>query len=130
MTFQKISHDLLHFSPLYRVNLIIQRKHFYTINFQILILNSNTMLKKSVLTSILILSMIGLFAQKSITSGIPLIGSTAPSFTAQSTNGEISFPGGSVSAWKVLSHPRDFTPVCSSELLELAQKRKTLKSWE
>lgn len=86
------------------------------------------MLKKSVLTSVLILSMIGLFAQKSITSGIPLIGSTAPSFTAQSTNGEISFPGGSVNTWKVLfSHPRDFTPVCSSELLELAQKQEDFK---
>ncbi len=85
------------------------------------------MLKKSVLTGILFSSLIGLYAQKS-TSSIPLIGSKAPSFTAQSTKGEITFPGESVSTWKILfSHPRDFTPVCSSELLELAQQQEEFK---
>lgn len=85
------------------------------------------MLKKSVLTGILFSSLIGLNAQNS-TSSIPLIGSKAPSFTAQSTKGEITFPGESVSTWKILfSHPRDFTPVCSSELLELAQEQEEFK---
>jgi peroxiredoxin 2/4 len=52
---------------------------------------------------------------------IPLIGETAPSFTAESTNGEITFPDIYGRNWKVLfSHPQDFTPVCTTELLELA----------
>lgn len=52
---------------------------------------------------------------------IPLIGSKAPSFTTQSTNGKITFPDSFGNNWKILfSHPQDFTPVCTSELLELA----------
>jgi peroxiredoxin (alkyl hydroperoxide reductase subunit C) len=52
---------------------------------------------------------------------IPLIGSKAPSFTAQSTNGKVTFPESFGNNWKILfSHPQDFTPVCTSELLELA----------
>jgi peroxiredoxin (alkyl hydroperoxide reductase subunit C) len=51
---------------------------------------------------------------------IPLIGEKAPSFTAQSTNGVINFPEDYSGQWKILfSHPQDFTPVCSSEILEL-----------
>ncbi|KAF0236817.1 MAG: peroxiredoxin [Prolixibacteraceae bacterium] len=54
-------------------------------------------------------------------SKIPLIGSDAPSFTAVSTNGKLKFPSDFGNNWKILfSHPQDFTPVCSSELLELA----------
>ncbi len=52
---------------------------------------------------------------------IPLIGEEAPSFTAESTTGTINFPSDFGSSWKViLSHPMDFTPVCSTELIELA----------
>jgi len=52
---------------------------------------------------------------------IPLIGDNAPAFTAQSTNGEVKFPGDYGRSWKILfSHPQDFTPVCTTELLELA----------
>ncbi len=52
---------------------------------------------------------------------IPLIGEKAPSFTAESTNGTINFPDDFGHSWKILfSHPKDFTPVCSTEILELA----------
>ena len=52
---------------------------------------------------------------------IPLIGETAPSFTAESTNGTVNFPDDFGRKWKILfSHPQDFTPVCSTEIMELA----------
>ena len=52
---------------------------------------------------------------------IPLIGEQAPSFTTQSTSGIINFPYDFGSNWKIiLRHPMDFTPVCSTELIELA----------
>jgi len=70
----------------------------------------------------LFFSLAALSAQEKNTSRIPLIGENAPSFTAESTNGQITFPGDFGSKWKILfSHPADFTPVCSSEILELAQ---------
>lgn len=59
---------------------------------------------------------------------IPLIGSQAPSFTAKSTNGKMTFPDDFGNSWKILfSHPQDFTPVCSSELLELAYMQKNFE---
>lgn len=52
---------------------------------------------------------------------IPLIGEEAPSFTTETTEGIINFPSDYGSNWKIiLSHPMDFTPVCSTELIELA----------
>jgi len=52
---------------------------------------------------------------------IPLIGSKAPEFSTNSTNGNITFPTDFGKSWKILfSHPADFTPVCSTELLDLA----------
>ncbi len=63
-------------------------------------------------------------AQTSSSQRIPLIGSKAPSFRAPSTQGMISFPGDFGDHWKILfSHPRDFTPVCSSEILDLAYRQ-------
>jgi len=60
-------------------------------------------------------------AQQYINQQIPLIGSEAPAFTAVSTHGETSFPDDFEGNWKIIfAHPRNFTPVCSSELLELA----------
>jgi len=52
---------------------------------------------------------------------IPLIGEKVPSFTAETTSGTINFPDDFGKNWKIiLSHPMDFTPVCSTELIELA----------
>lgn len=56
---------------------------------------------------------------------IPLIGTKAPSFKAPSTQGPVSFPDDFGMKWKILfAHPRDFTPVCSSEILELAYNQE------
>lgn len=56
---------------------------------------------------------------------IPLIGEEAPSFYAESTTGPVNFPSDFGKNWKViLSHPMDFTPVCSTELIELAALQK------
>lgn len=52
---------------------------------------------------------------------MPQIGDTAPSFVSESTQGTIHFPEDFGRSWKIIfSHPRDFTPVCSTEILELA----------
>ena len=52
---------------------------------------------------------------------IPLIGEEAPSFTTETTAGTINFPLDFGRNWKIIfSHPMDFTPVCSTELIELA----------
>ena len=50
------------------------------------------------------------------------LGDEAPNFTAQSTKGEINFHEYIDGSWAVLfSHPKDFTPVCTTELGTVAQ---------
>src|ERR1700760_4220506 len=50
------------------------------------------------------------------------IADTAPDFTAETTQGSISFHEWLGNDWGVLfSHPKDFTPVCTTELGYMAR---------
>ena len=50
------------------------------------------------------------------------LGDIAPDFTQASTQGEISFYEYVGDRWVVLfSHPKDFTPVCTTELGAVAR---------
>ncbi len=56
---------------------------------------------------------------------LPRIGDKAPDFTGQSTQGLLKFNEWQHGKWTVLfSHPADFTPVCSTELVELQKNIK------
>lgn len=80
-------------------------------------------MKKSFVIFLFFILLAGLsMSQENKEVRIPLIGESAPSFKAESTMGPVYFPEDYFGKWKVLfSHPADFTPVCSTEILELAE---------
>lgn len=72
-------------------------------------------MKKILIIIILALIYSGVYSQ------MPMLGDKAPKFSATTTNGDINFPDDYFGKWKILfSHPAAFTPVCTTELLELA----------
>lgn len=52
------------------------------------------------------------------------LGDEAPDFTAETTEGEVNFYDYLGDSWGLLfSHPADYTPVCTTELGELAKRK-------
>ena len=61
---------------------------------------------------------------------LPLIGEKAPSFVAETTQGQITFPDDYKGKWVVFfSHPADFTPICTTEFMTFASMEKEFKKW-
>ncbi len=60
---------------------------------------------------------------------LPLIGEKAPSFKAETTQGEINFPEDYEGKWVIFfSHPADFTPVCTTEFMTFASMEDEFKA--
>lgn len=84
-------------------------------------------------TNILMLFIATIFAaemtaQENKPVRIPSLGEMAPSFEANATTGKIKFPDDYYGKWKIImSHPAGFTPVCTSELIELANIQEDFK---
>ena len=59
------------------------------------------------------------------------INEIAPNFNATTTNGEIDFHEWIADSWVILfSHPKDFTPVCTTELGYMASVENEFKEYQ
>ena len=57
------------------------------------------------------------------------INDIAPNFEAKTTEGDVNFHNYLDKSWGILfSHPKDFTPVCTTELGYMAKIEKEFKS--
>lgn len=67
---------------------------------------------------------------QTLTEAKPIrIGDVAPDFTAETTEGKISLHQWAGKGWVIFfSHPKDFTPVCTTELGEVAKKAEEFKN--
>ncbi len=86
---------------------------------------------KTSILSIFLLSLIVISAraQNSNLPKIPSLGEIAPSFDANSTMGKIKYPDNYYNKWRIIvSHPGAFTPVCTSEIIELAYLQEDFKN--
>jgi peroxiredoxin 2/4 len=80
------------------------------------------------LSNLLTIILLASYCSMAQTTRGPLISGSAPSFSAESTMGKIHFPDDYFAKWKILfSHPADFTPVCTSEILSLSAQQDEFK---
>lgn len=64
-------------------------------------------------------------------NGLLRIGDDAPDFEAITTHGKILFSEYASGKWVVFfSHPADFTPVCTTELMGFAEKKKEFEDYK
>ncbi len=83
---------------------------------------TNKLYMKTIITIAFLLATIFTgYSQGETKTRMPGLSEDAPSFSAKSTMGDINFPADYYGKWKIIfSHPAAFTPVCTTELLELA----------
>jgi len=60
---------------------------------------------------------------------MPRLGEPVPAFEAMTTQGKVSFPADYKGKWVILfSHPADFTPICTSEVLTFGARTAEFKA--
>ena len=61
--------------------------------------------------------------EEKATAGLPRLGDKFPELEVQTTKGPLSIPKDLVGKWMVFfSHPADFTPVCTTEIVAFAKQ--------
>ena len=60
---------------------------------------------------------------------MPRLGEPVPAFEAMTTKGKISFPDDYKGKWVILfSHPADFTPICTTEILTFGARTEEFRA--